>query len=151
MKSRSDQVKERIARAILRWVPDFFALELCRGILGREPGPKDLSTCAHLIRTTGSLTPLAESLVLSNEFQRKACSATSEKIVTAVYKALLAREPDAEGLEICTARLMKDNDYAAFIADVTNCLEFKHKMQHKLQAGGSSGENGKVARRQKDV
>jgi hypothetical protein len=150
MKSRSDQVKERIARSILRWAPDFFALELCRGILGREPGPKDLSSCATLIRSTGGLAPLAESLIHSNEFQRKTVTVPSEKIVTAVYKALLGREPDPEGLEICTTRLMKDNDYAAFIADVTNCLEFKHKMQHKLQAGGSSGENGKAARRQKD-
>jgi hypothetical protein len=155
MKSRSDRVKERIARSILRWAPEFFALELCKGILGREPGPKDLSTCAALIRNSGSLEPLAESLVLSNEFQRKTLSTTSPKIVRSLYRALFGREPDREGLEWCTSRLIKEKDCTALIIDLVDCVEFRQRMQYKLQSSlkppAPPAGNGSAARHEKDT
>jgi hypothetical protein len=151
--SRNPWIKEKLTRFILRWSADFFARELCKGILAREPGPKDLAACAASIRQSGSIAPLAERLIRSNEFQRKSFAAYAPKLVTGIYKGLLGRDPDPEGLKINTSLIIEANDFVGFMVTVADCMEFRHKMEHKLRllrpAAPPANANGAAARPRK--
>ena len=77
-----------------------------REILGRAPDPGGLTGWVNYIATSGDLEGTAVAFITSSEFEGRPL--TSRDYVTILYRAFLARNPDAGGLDSWDGVLRQD-------------------------------------------
>jgi len=127
--ARPRQRVSRIRLFLWRSFSRFFAQERLRdlyaGLLAREPDPDGEAVYVAALKRRGSTTPVITSLVHSDEFQRKSVAFLAPGLVRALYRGILGREADAEGLEAHTHQLSEGADLEAVSASLLNSDEFR--------------------------
>ena len=74
-----------------------YVTQLYRGLLGREPEDAGKILYVNQLLNNGvKAGAIAESIAGSAEFRNRVL--TNEEYITAIYRGLLGREPDAEGM-----------------------------------------------------
>ncbi len=114
-----------------RSISPLFAREHLRdiylGVLAREPDSDGTAGYIEKLRRTGSPTAVITDLLHSEEFQRKNLAFIALNLVQALYRGILGREADAEGIATYTRKLVEGADLEGLSADLIKSDEFRLK------------------------
>jgi hypothetical protein len=99
------------------------------GLLNREPEPASLEAYASQFRDAPRLAALLSAIGRSQEHWLALLEEHAEELVTAMYRGLLGREPDAVGLAAYVAKFKGSKD----LADVVALIGSSHERLSKLK------------------
>ena len=103
------------------------AADIYSNILSRKPTEEELSEKAEAL-TSGKYTmsDFLCDLVFSDEYYRK--NTTDKEYITMIYKTLLGRDPDEEGMNGWTAEMMNGRSRRRILSDFVNSEEFNSRV-----------------------
>ncbi len=94
-----------------------------REFLGREPEVEGLNTWTGSLANGASGAEIVANMVMSNEFNRKGYN--DSQVVKTIYKGMLGRTVDADGMSYWTDILEQGVSYAYVVNGFANSNEFK--------------------------
>jgi len=97
--------------------------DLFKCMFGRDATADELALRAKQVDNGGNMSAFMKDFFASAEFQNKS---SAEKI-TALYRTILGREPDAKGLQGWVDTYEKGASLADIAKAFTNCSEFQNK------------------------
>ena len=112
------------------------AADIYSNILSRKPTEEELSEKAEAL-TSGKYTmsDFLCDLVFSDEYYRK--NTTDKEYITMIYKTLLGRDPDDEGMNGWTAEMMNGRSRRRILSDFVNSEEFNSRVsEYGIPKGG---------------
>ena len=123
-------------------------------ILGRNPDEGGLDYWTSGLKAkTGSAADIIYSFISSNEFQAKGCSA--EQTIDILYRSMLGRNPDGDGMNYWLGRVNGGASYADLVNSFATSGEFKAICsQYDIPSGfvaGSGNENAPAPAAQTDT
>lgn len=95
-----------------------------REFLGREPEVEGLNTWTGKLADGASGAEIVKNMVMSNEFDNKGYS--DGQVVKTIYKGMLGRTVDADGMAYWTDILQQGVSYAYVVSGFANSDEFKN-------------------------
>jgi hypothetical protein len=114
---------------------------LYRGLLDREPEPEALQGYAEKLATGHDLTPLLAEIARSDEHWRKTLEARAPELMRSLYRGLLGRDPDPEGMQGYLQVIREAGGLEKALSSIVASQEFKEKQVTKLIAGGQKANS----------
>jgi hypothetical protein len=111
-------ISQALTRLALRLNSRPLVEALYLALLGRTADPQGLDTYSSELAKDGDLTGVARSISGSEEAWNKALGERSSAIVTAAFRGLLGRDPDAEALAAYSASFADQRNLAAMLDDI---------------------------------
>jgi hypothetical protein len=93
--------------------------------LGRTPDPAGQAVSSSALAAGETVTQVAQGFVDSAEFQQKYGNLSISDFVTALYKNVLNRAPDAAGLQAWTSALQGGESKASVVVGFSDSLEYR--------------------------
>jgi len=108
-----------------------------RGILKREPDPEGLEEYRTAIARSGDPADILAAIASSDEVGRKYFTALAPDLVQAVYRGLLGRDPDREGMSTYAEQLTAPDGLSKILDSIIHSKEF-----HKSRSSQTPCSNG---------
>ncbi len=131
---RSDRIHERMVGIHA----DKFVRAVAQGVTGSEPDAKTLDAQTTELRTTGDLTNLIESATLARDRYRAATLPSVDDMINSVYRGLLRRSADEDGLRTYRAHFEKRPVLEALFAVIKSIGASREAITVQMRNGGGN-------------
>jgi hypothetical protein len=92
-------------------------------LAAREPGDEERAHYVRRLQEGASLKTIAQEIAASESKWQRAVRTTSDELVQHMYRGVLGRDADPQGLATHVAALLNDGDLAALIASTNRSAE----------------------------
>src|SRR6267154_1179969 len=112
-----------LLRIVLRFLARDAVTAAYLGVLGRGPDQGGLLAYSETLGRTGSYSGVLDEISHSQENWERLLARRSEDVVRNIYRGLLGRDPDREGLDSYASDLAARKDIVAVIAGIAGSKE----------------------------
>lgn len=102
-----------------------------RGLLGREPDSQGLTNHISALSQKKRLAGFLYDFTQSDEFWYKTLASRASNMVRDIYRGLLGREPDQDGLDVHTAALARNRRLDVFLTEFISSDEYWDRLLAK--------------------
>ena len=107
-----------VIRLLLRWHAHHFVTAAYLALLERDPDEQGLAAYSEKLSRTGDLKGIIRNIAESEEAWNKTVLGRPTPLITAAFRGLLGRDPEAEALATYSGHLKGHRDLAAVLDDV---------------------------------